>query len=885
MYNHKSITLRLRLLNEPGRFNKCLVTLLICLAFSTITGCHHTVRQKHESRARESGQPVLTFSQALSRSQQVTNLRYDLYLDLMAPSEREYSGRVSIYLDHKPSGKPLRIDFHQGSIHRLLVNSTTVTPDYNGYFIEIPAHSLKASDNIIEIEFTHSYAEHASNSPGLTRFRDSHDNSTYIFSHGFPPYSTSQIFPLFDQPDLQAAYKLTLKVPPEWEVVSASQKKQTINGKTYRWWYFKETVPLGPHQFALQAGPFETWQHEKFPVRLLTRQSVSADLKANAWLNAAVTGKKLAERYLDQNTPFFKYDMVLVPDLNETFRPLAATALFDEHLFTGAEGHSSAQLQQPVLESLIVSWLGNQIVINWWNDIWLPESLARYLSYLLAETIAAPDMPQSGFYLNVKRPALAADQEQYSVPINRQLENTSQWQADTFQFRVNKSASLLKQLHHQLGNDAFRQGIQQFLLSRKSSTTTTTSSSAASFFDVLESTSGKPLGQWQKQWLETRGIPVISTEFQCKNSQLQQLLIHQHDAGKRSQSIGIGLFRQKNETLQRYRTLPVTLTGKTTKVAIPGKQPCPDYVLANIDDNGYLQVNPEQLTQKAILEQTFSSPLIRAMIWQALMQSSQPIKTILDYAFKKIPDETDPELLQNMLKDLRQLHDNLQRSLVSAASQHLINHRLINIEEFAWQQLTTAEPETAAQRIWFEFFVAVTSSEAGIQQLKDLLDQRRVISGLQLQQHQRWSMLVKLNSLDARGAWTRAKQELQHSPDERDQFQQVDASRPDSLIKIQWLNQLPQLAPPQAQAISQVLFPASQYKLVSPIRQDIMNVLARLPYPQALKLSDNLLGECSSHGIQFLEKQLRQPDSLKVAPVLRRKISAARKCISLNSRQ
>ena len=80
----------------------------------------------------------------------------------------------------------------------------------------IPSKFLKAGENVIKIEFA---SPIKSSGAAVTRYVDKEDNAEYIYSL-FVPSDASTAFPVFDQPDLKARFKLTVNTPGDWECVS-----------------------------------------------------------------------------------------------------------------------------------------------------------------------------------------------------------------------------------------------------------------------------------------------------------------------------------------------------------------------------------------------------------------------------------------------------------------------------------------------------------------------------------------------------------------------------------------------------------------------------------------------------------------------------------------
>ena len=233
----------------------CLTLLISAALLTGLTACQSSDRpEQHAQKVpTTTSAPLFTQTQAQQRKAMIRQASYDVYLDIADSEASQYSGRIAIQLELHKADKPLTMDFQQGQIHRLLVNSKNLTPDYNGQFLTLPRKSLQTGDNTIEIEFTHYYNDsNIISNTGLTKFIDPEDNSHYLYSQP-GVYATSQILPLFDQPDIKASFRLTVKAPAQWQVITQAQERQAVGGGPERWWYFPETRPCQP-PFILSTG-------------------------------------------------------------------------------------------------------------------------------------------------------------------------------------------------------------------------------------------------------------------------------------------------------------------------------------------------------------------------------------------------------------------------------------------------------------------------------------------------------------------------------------------------------------------------------------------------------------------------------------------------------
>ncbi|MGD9630213.1 MAG: M1 family aminopeptidase [Pyrinomonadaceae bacterium] len=148
------------------------------------------------------------------------------------------------------------------------------TPSF-GEFNEhlIFSDGVVLGENVIKLDFTSPILTSGS---AITRYVDKEDGSEYLYSL-FVPSDASTAFPVFDQPDIKARFKLIVRYPGEWLVVSNANepkgdvldrtetsivvrgsKQYPTDPKTSVYTkYFEETKPISTYVFAFAAGPFE----------------------------------------------------------------------------------------------------------------------------------------------------------------------------------------------------------------------------------------------------------------------------------------------------------------------------------------------------------------------------------------------------------------------------------------------------------------------------------------------------------------------------------------------------------------------------------------------------------------------------------------------------
>jgi tricorn protease interacting factor F2/3 len=158
-----------------------------------------------------------------------------------------------------------------------------------------------------------------------------------------------------------------------------------------------------------------------------------------------------------------------------------------------------------IIHEIEHQWFGDLVTMKWWNDIWLNESFATYMSHKILDIIR-PDWELWSFFVTrYVFDAKKVDALLSTHPIEMQLRNPSEMN-EAFDFiSYNKGASILRMVEEYIGNKEFRRGIGQYIRSFSYA-----NASSEDLWKILEESSSQPVSQIMKFWIRQLGYPLIS---------------------------------------------------------------------------------------------------------------------------------------------------------------------------------------------------------------------------------------------------------------------------------------------------------------------------------------------------------------------------------------
>ena len=207
---------------------------------------------------------------------------------------------------------------------------------------------------------------------------------------------------------------------------------------------------------------------------------------------------------------FDKFDQLFVPEFNAGAMENAACVTFQEdNVFRSKVTDAAYERRaETILHELAHMWFGDLVTMRWWDDLWLNESFATFVSVLCQAEATRWTSAWTTFANVEKTWAYRQDQLPSTHPIAADIPDLHAVEVNFDGITYAKGASVLKQLAAYVGIDAFLRAMRVYFRLYAFGNTT-----LADLLRALEQESGRDLSKWSAQWLESAGINSLRADF------------------------------------------------------------------------------------------------------------------------------------------------------------------------------------------------------------------------------------------------------------------------------------------------------------------------------------------------------------------------------------
>ena len=527
-----------------------------------------------------------------------TAYRIDLRTD---PAADTFSGTVEI--DVRLDEPTRRIYLHAlgpdvSSAIAVLEGDGEVPATFEGDLAEGGVSKLVFDSELPAGDVTLKMAYTAPFNLGLAGLYKAASNGTPYLATQMEAIDARRAFPSFDEPRFKTPWTISVTAPADQKVVAnAPEVSATTLEDGWVRHDFAPTRPIQSYLVALAVGPYDERIGDAIPTNTLRAREVPFRAFAAAGKGEQLSDAmestydllRIQEEYFDYPYPYAKLDLIAAPDFAYGAMENAGAIIYRESALL-INDRTPLDRRRGILvthaHELAHQWFGNLVTPAWWDDIWLNEAFATWMSY---KTMHAYD-PEGGFD---RQPtvrgigAMGADSlasaRQIRNPINSNGDILSAFDGITY----SKGGHVLSMFENYLGEDAFREGMRLHMRRFEDGV-----ADVNDFMSSLAQGSGEAgVVPAFRSFIFQPGIPLLDVSVSCPIvGDVGTVTVRQ----KRYAPLGSDIdtdakwivpFAMTASVDGERKLVTALLEGEETEIRI--EEGCPDFVMPNADGKGY----------------------------------------------------------------------------------------------------------------------------------------------------------------------------------------------------------------------------------------------------------------------------------------------------------
>lgn len=414
------------------------------------------------------------------------------------------------------------------------------------------------------------------------------DQTAQIWTQGATEANSSW-FPTIDAPNQKMTQEIEITVPNKYVTLSnGSLINQTKKGKN-RTDYWKLDKKHAPYLTFIGVGEFTVIRdtYKNIPVNYYVEKKYASYAKDIFGLTPEMIG--FFENKLGVAYPWDKYSQIVVRDYISGAMENTTAVVHGEQAYQ-APGQliDENKHENTIAHEIFHHWFGNLVTSESWSNISLNESFANYSEYLWKEYKYGKVAAEMHLFEQV-----SAYKNSQDGPNKSLVRFSYDDQDDVFDLvSYNKGGAIMHMLRKVVGDQAFFEGLQQYLTRYQFKT-----AEVHQLRIVFEELTGKDLNWFFNQWFYGVGHPDIQVSY---------------DYNTIRKTVTVNLFQLQSNTFQFPFTIDI-FEGSNKKrhtVFVDGKDTSftfsytkqPSLIQVNADNNLVCNLNENKVLSDYIFQ-------------------------------------------------------------------------------------------------------------------------------------------------------------------------------------------------------------------------------------------------------------------------------------------
>jgi len=424
-----------------------------------------------------------------------------------------------------------------------------------------------------------------------------HGGEAYVMTQ-MEPLGARLAFPGMDEPAFKRPWDITLIVPQDQNAVANTQMvEETKLADGFKRLRFARTENLPSYLIAFAVGPWDLVPWPDIPANEvrktpLSLRGVAAKGRGKDMTYALEHSAEIVaalERYFDIPYPFDKLDILAAPDFSAGAMENAGLITYRDSLMFIGDDTPTGQRQAywgVHAHELAHQWFGDLVTMPWWDDLWLNEAFATWMSAHIIQGLK-PEFNGQRSRLEGALFAMDGDSLASTRRVREPIQDFTEIAAAFDGITYQKGGAVLGMFEHFVGPEHFRDAIRSYLKAHARGNATSRDLIAA-----VAAQSNDPEGVFAafNSFIDQPGVPFLRVALDCKGQQpvlgvRQSRYLPVGSSAASGQSWGVPMCLRMgfgDDSRSQCQLLDAAQSQITLNA--PG---CPDWVMPNADAVGY----------------------------------------------------------------------------------------------------------------------------------------------------------------------------------------------------------------------------------------------------------------------------------------------------------
>ena len=377
------------------------------------------------------------------------NINYDLIIKI---KDYNYNGLIKITFINEKIIDKIILDSEGINITKIKIN------DKN-----IKSYKINKKNIIINYSFINNKYEiiiHFNNKISNNMFGLYYSNikDEIVYSTDFEPEHARLTYPCFDHPNYRATFQLILFYDKKYIALSNTEEKNTYIKNNVKITIFEKTPLMSTYLLTFVIGNFHKISNKESSINMSAYCHKSINIEYMIYsFEKFVKSFDFYNKYYKIKYPINKLDIICIPEFENAAMENWGLIIFNSN-FCYVDNNTSfihkLSIDDTINHELIHQWFGNLVCVKNWNNLWLNESFATYMSNYVNDDYEY-------FILQYYYISIYLDSFNSSYPIYNELQKNKIKMFNGITY--SKGACVLRYIENYLGKKIFKNVINKYL--------------------------------------------------------------------------------------------------------------------------------------------------------------------------------------------------------------------------------------------------------------------------------------------------------------------------------------------------------------------------------------------------------------------------------------